>query len=121
MSGARIAEPLPHAADFAAAGSRTKIVGTLGPASSTPAVIGALIDAGLSVARINFSHGTHEQHARTIALVPLHDGIDTDLARPNAGAQIALARAGVRLGTGDEVARIIAEARPGAASNGLSK
>ena len=49
--------------------SRTKIVCTLGPASSTPEVIGGLIDAGLNVARINFSHGTHEQHARTVAMV----------------------------------------------------
>jgi len=48
---------------------RTKIVCTLGPSSASPEVIGALMDAGLSVARINFSHGTHEQHARTIALV----------------------------------------------------
>jgi pyruvate kinase len=48
---------------------RTKIVCTLGPASSTREVISALMDAGLSVARINFSHGTHEAHARTIALV----------------------------------------------------
>src|SRR5688500_5094318 len=48
---------------------RTKIVYTLGPSSATPEVIGALMDAGLSVARINFSHGTHESHARTIALV----------------------------------------------------
>jgi len=48
---------------------RTKIVCTLGPASSSPEMIGALLDAGLSVARINFSHGTHESHARSIALV----------------------------------------------------
>jgi pyruvate kinase len=48
---------------------RTKIVCTLGPASSTRQVIGSLLDAGLSVARINFSHGTHETHAKTIALV----------------------------------------------------
>ncbi|MDP1857312.1 MAG: pyruvate kinase [Gemmatimonadaceae bacterium] len=48
---------------------RTKVVCTLGPASSTPESIGALMDAGLDVARINFSHGTHEQHARTIAIV----------------------------------------------------
>jgi pyruvate kinase len=48
---------------------RTKIVCTLGPASATPQVIGSLLDAGMSVARINFSHGTHETHARTIALV----------------------------------------------------
>ncbi|HEX5581052.1 MAG TPA: pyruvate kinase, partial [Gemmatimonadaceae bacterium] len=48
---------------------RTKIVCTLGPASSTREVIRDLMEAGLNVARINFSHGTHEQHARTIALV----------------------------------------------------
>jgi pyruvate kinase len=48
---------------------RTKIVGTLGPASNTRETITALINAGLDVARINFSHGTHEQHAATIALV----------------------------------------------------
>src|SRR5688572_18212865 len=48
---------------------RTKIVCTLGPSSASPEVIGALMDAGLSVARINFSHGTHDQHARTIAMV----------------------------------------------------
>jgi pyruvate kinase len=47
----------------------TKIVCTLGPSSATPQVIGSLLDAGMSVARINFSHGTHEAHARTIALV----------------------------------------------------
>ncbi|HZI27571.1 MAG TPA: pyruvate kinase [Gemmatimonadaceae bacterium] len=48
---------------------RTKIVCTLGPASATPQVIASLLDAGMSVARINFSHGTHETHARAIALV----------------------------------------------------
>ena len=48
---------------------RTKIVGTLGPASNTAESIRLLVDAGLDVARINFSHGTHEQHARTIAMV----------------------------------------------------
>jgi pyruvate kinase len=48
---------------------RTKIVGTLGPASNSPEMIRALIKSGLDVARINFSHGTHEQHARVIAEV----------------------------------------------------
>lgn len=48
---------------------RTKIVGTLGPASSSPEMIRELIEAGLDVARINFSHGTHEGHARTIGNV----------------------------------------------------
>jgi pyruvate kinase len=46
---------------------RTKIVATLGPASSSPEVIRRLITAGTDVARLNFSHGTHEEHARSIA------------------------------------------------------
>ncbi len=49
--------------------SRTKIVCTLGPASHTEETIGAMIDAGMSVARLNFSHGTHEDHAELIRLV----------------------------------------------------
>jgi pyruvate kinase len=61
--------PSPAAPTASQSIDRTKIVCTLGPASSSPEVIGALLDAGLSVARINFSHGTHAQHARTIALV----------------------------------------------------
>ncbi len=48
---------------------RTKIVCTLGPSSSTPDALRSLVDAGLNVARINFSHATHDQHAATIALV----------------------------------------------------
>ena len=43
----------------------TKIIATLGPATSTPAVIDALIAAGVDVFRLNFSHGTHESHAAT--------------------------------------------------------
>ncbi|MDQ3673728.1 MAG: pyruvate kinase [Gemmatimonadota bacterium] len=48
---------------------RTKIVCTLGPATSTEDSIRGLIEAGMNVARVNFSHGTHEQHATTIAMV----------------------------------------------------
>src|SRR5262252_9043292 len=46
---------------------RTKIVCTIGPASRDPAVLARLVDAGMDVARLNFSHGTHEEHARVIA------------------------------------------------------
>jgi pyruvate kinase len=45
---------------------RTKIVATLGPASSSPEVIRQLIIAGMDVARLNFSHGTYENHAQVI-------------------------------------------------------
>src|SRR5262245_45745457 len=48
---------------------RTKIVCTLGPASSTPERIGELIDAGMNVARLNFSHGSHDDHAKMLAVV----------------------------------------------------
>jgi len=46
---------------------RTKIVATLGPASNSPAIIRQLIQAGMDVARFNFSHGSHDDHARTLA------------------------------------------------------
>ena len=46
---------------------RTKIVATLGPASNSPEVIRQLIRAGMDVARLNFSHGTYEQHADNVA------------------------------------------------------
>ena len=48
---------------------KTKIVCTLGPASETEEVISAMADAGMNVARINFSHGTHEEHAQKIAII----------------------------------------------------
>ena len=48
---------------------KTKIVCTLGPASDTEQIISAMADAGMNVARINFSHGTHEDHAKKIALI----------------------------------------------------
>ncbi len=47
----------------------TKIISTLGPASSTPETIVALIEAGTDVVRLNFSHGKHEDHRKVVALV----------------------------------------------------
>jgi len=46
-----------------------KIIGTLGPASNTPETITQLFDAGIDVFRLNFSHGTHEDHARTHGII----------------------------------------------------
>jgi pyruvate kinase len=52
-----------------AAGRRAKIVCTLGPACNSEAAIRELMRAGMDVARLNFSHGTHEEHARVIERV----------------------------------------------------
>ena len=48
---------------------RAKIVCTLGPAVNTPERIADLIAAGMDVARLNFSHGTHEDHGRMVELI----------------------------------------------------
>jgi pyruvate kinase len=59
--------------------SRTKIVCTIGPASAEPAVLRSLIEAGLNVARINFSHGTHDGHTKVISAVR---AVAKELGRP---------------------------------------
>lgn len=48
---------------------RTKIVATIGPATSSPEVMRELIEAGATTLRLNFSHGTHEDHQRSIRLI----------------------------------------------------
>ncbi len=48
---------------------RTKIVCTMGPSVSTCEVIEKLVDSGMNVARLNFSHGTHEEHLKMIDLL----------------------------------------------------
>jgi pyruvate kinase len=48
---------------------RTKIVATIGPATSSPEVLKALIEAGATTLRLNFSHGSHADHQRNIRLI----------------------------------------------------
>ncbi|HEY9736780.1 MAG TPA: pyruvate kinase [Trichocoleus sp.] len=48
---------------------RTKIVATIGPATQDANVLRALIEAGATTLRLNFSHGTHEDHQRSIRLI----------------------------------------------------
>lgn len=48
---------------------KTKIVCTIGPACRDPKMVASMIRAGMNVARLNFSHGTHEDHAKNIAML----------------------------------------------------
>ncbi|MGI4950216.1 MAG: pyruvate kinase [Janthinobacterium lividum] len=48
---------------------RTKIIATTGPASNTPEVLSRLFHAGADVFRLNFSHGTHEDHLARIVMI----------------------------------------------------
>ncbi|MCX5760008.1 MAG: pyruvate kinase, partial [Gemmatimonadetes bacterium] len=57
----------------------TKVVCTIGPSSSTPEALRMLMMAGLDVARVNFSHGTHAEHAVRIADIRR---IAAELSRP---------------------------------------
>src|SRR5260370_25641034 len=62
-----------------------KIVATLGPASSSPELIRALFDAGADVFRLNFSHGTHDDHKRRFDAVR---AIERDVGRAGIMAKI---------------------------------
>src|SRR6185503_328150 len=48
---------------------KAKIVATVGPACTSEDILEKLVQAGMNVARMNFSHGTHEQHAQRISLI----------------------------------------------------
>ena len=61
-------------------GHRTKIVATIGPASSSPEVLRQMVLAGMHVARLNFSHGSYDDHARTVAVLrAVQNELDTPI------------------------------------------
>ena len=60
---------------------KTKIICTIGPASESPEVLKKLCLAGMNVARLNFSHGTHEEHLQKIeAIKAVRDELDLPIA-----------------------------------------
>ena len=102
---------------------RARIVATLGPSSKDEATIRALILAGLDVARLNFSHGTHADHAERIALLRRlstelgrHVAILQDLQGPKLRVG-TLPEGGIQLSAGQRVAltpvETEAKAKPG--------
>src|SRR5690349_17703413 len=48
---------------------RTKIVATVGPASREPTILRAMVEAGVDVFRLNFSHGDHDEHSATLRAI----------------------------------------------------
>lgn len=88
---------------------RTKIVCTLGPATSDLDTLRRLIVAGMDVARFNFSHGTHEDHLRMMDLVreaSARENIEVALLQDLQGPKIRIgevAQGSVLLDKGDEV------------------
>jgi pyruvate kinase len=82
---------------------RTKIVATIGPSSASPEMIAALIEAGMDGARLNLSHGTQDDHARTAELIRE--------AEKDAGRSIALIAdlQGPKLRVGDIAEDVILE------------
>ena len=54
---------------FGHRGRHAKIIATLGPASRDPETIADLYEAGADVFRLNFSHGTHDDHAKSVAAI----------------------------------------------------
>lgn len=71
--------------------NKTKIVCTLGPASSSPETLARLMEAGMNVCRLNFSHGTHEEHGaliRDIREVSKRLGLPVAILQDLAGPKI---------------------------------
>lgn len=81
---------------------KAKIVATIGPASQNEDMLEKLIQAGMNVARMNFSHGTHEQHAECIALIR---GVSNKLGR-SVGILQDLQGPKIRVGQLDETIRL---------------
>jgi pyruvate kinase len=83
---------------------RTKIVATLGPSTATPDLVSGLVEAGMDGARLNFSHGTREQHAESARRVR---AVGEEIGRPI--ALIAdLQGPKLRIGELDDPVRLVA-------------
>ena len=72
---------------------KTKVVCTIGPASENEKTLTELVGAGMNIARLNFSHGTHEEHLERIKLVrsvSAKTGVNLAIALDTKGPEIRL-------------------------------
>jgi len=88
---------------------RTKIICTIGPACGSESVLGEMMDAGMNIARLNFSHGTYQDHSRIMgrirkqaAMRNIPIGILQDLQGPKIRVG-DIAKKGIELKAGQEV------------------
>ncbi|MDR0355414.1 MAG: pyruvate kinase [Deltaproteobacteria bacterium] len=90
---------------------KTKIVATIGPASSSPEILAGMIKAGLDVARLNFSHGDHASHKANIAAIrrlAAEAGREVGILQDLSGPKIRLgAISERRLENGQEIRLIV--------------
>jgi pyruvate kinase len=99
---------------------RTKIVATVGPASSNPAVMKQMVDAGVDVFRLNFSHGTHEVHTASLeAIRRIADETERQLAvlQDLCGPKIRLGEVHGGVVVCDQDAEFVLTAEPGDGSD----
>jgi pyruvate kinase len=94
---------------------RTKIVATLGPATATDETIAQLVDAGMDAARLNFSHGKHDEHralARLVREAGARNGSRLSLIADLQGPKLRVGELpeAVRLSRGQEVVVVAEEA-----------
>jgi pyruvate kinase len=89
---------------------RTKIVATIGPASRSPDALAGLVEAGVDVCRLNFSHGTQDEHAdvlrtirRAAADAGRSVGVLADLCGPKIRLSTIRGGAALELTAGDEI------------------
>ncbi|MCA9970392.1 MAG: pyruvate kinase [Anaerolineales bacterium] len=88
---------------------RTKIVATIGPSSNNPETIRRMLSAGMTVARINFSHGNHDTHIQTFHMlrrVAREEGYVLAILADLQGPKLRLGHVrpgGIQLALGDEV------------------
>lgn len=96
---------------------RAKIVATVGPASASPDMLKSLFEAGVDTFRLNFSHGSHEDHAavvRSIRALEREAGRPIGILQDLQGPKIRVGRirnGAISVSKGDRISFVLAQTR----------